>query len=68
MNKAITQCDTEAREFWSRRYGRPVSDEEVREIASNLSGFFNILKECDDEERNQNKEVKVNEQNTGNHI
>lgn len=39
-------------EAWGRLYGRPVSEEEVKEIAFNLNGFFNTLKElADDEER-----------------
>ena len=36
---------------WSRLYGRPVSDEEHRQIQTNLSGFFETLKEWDDAER-----------------
>jgi len=32
-----------AREFWSRRYGRPVSDAEVSEIDRNLFGYYGLL-------------------------
>ena len=34
---------TKAREFWSRRYGHPVSEAEVEEIQRNLKGFFDLL-------------------------
>ena len=28
---------------WERLYGRPVSEEEYREICANLNGFFTLL-------------------------
>jgi len=37
---------------WSRRLGRPISNEEFTEICTNLNGFFTTLKTwSDDEER-----------------
>ncbi len=33
--------------FWSKKYGRPISDEEYREICDNLYNFFSILDELD---------------------
>ena len=32
-----------AREFWSREYGRPVSEGEAEMIHRNLNGFFEVL-------------------------
>lgn len=32
-----------AQEHWSRRYGRPVSEDEVENIHRNLNGFFEVL-------------------------
>lgn len=32
-----------AREHWSKRYGRPVSEAEVENIHRNLNGFFEVL-------------------------
>jgi hypothetical protein len=32
-----------AREHWSKRYGRPVSEAEVEDIHRNLNGFFEVL-------------------------
>ena len=31
------------RELWERHYGRSLSDEDVREIASNVAAFFTLL-------------------------
>jgi thiaminase len=35
---------------WAEVYGRPISEEEYREICQNLDGFFNTLKEWVNEE------------------
>ena len=32
-------------EFWSRRSTRPLTEEDAREIAENMSGFFRVLLE-----------------------
>lgn len=32
-----------AREHWSKRYGRPVSEAEVENIHRNFNGFFEVL-------------------------
>lgn len=32
-----------ARELWSQRYGRPVSEAEAEAIHRNLNGFFEVL-------------------------
>jgi len=36
---------------WSELYGKPISDEEFKEICRNLDAFFSTLKEWDDKER-----------------
>ena len=40
---------------WSRLYGRPISEEEFRQIQYNLKGFFTTLKEWADEEKQAEK-------------
>ena len=35
------------RQLWERRAGRPLTDEEVRQIAENLAGFFSLLMKWD---------------------
>lgn len=37
------RCLRESAAFWSRRAGRPLSSEDDREIAANLTGFFRVL-------------------------
>jgi len=39
----------ESKYFWSRQYGRDLSGEETRQIASNLTGFFGLIKRWDDQ-------------------
>lgn len=34
-----------SRQLWQRRAGRELSDEDVREITGNISGFFALLAE-----------------------
>jgi hypothetical protein len=34
-----------ARLVWERRLGRPVGDKDLRELSTNLTGFFSILAE-----------------------
>ncbi|MCX7661471.1 MAG: hypothetical protein N2Z79_02160 [Candidatus Omnitrophica bacterium] len=42
---------------WSELYGRPISEEEYKEICQNLREFFSILREwVEDEERRKNDE------------
>jgi len=45
-------------EKWSKLYGKPISEEEYREICHNLDGFFTTLKEWVDEERMEKDEEK----------
>jgi len=39
----------EALQEWERLYGKPVSEEEYREICNNLYGFFTLLDKWDKE-------------------
>lgn len=44
--------------FWAKRSGRLLSDEEAREAAANVSGFFRVLAEwkreaCEDDEQKE---------------
>jgi len=34
-------------EFWSKKYGRPISREDARQIIENVTGFFSTLDELD---------------------
>lgn len=46
----------EQNENWSKiLYGKPVSEEELKDINYNLSGFFGILKEWDDVDKMETK-------------
>ena len=40
---------------WSELYGRQISEEDLDEICYNLKGFFDILKEWDDEDKKEKK-------------
>lgn len=39
------------KEHWQKIYGKPVSEEEIKDINRNLAGFFGTLKEWDEEEK-----------------
>ncbi len=41
----------ETADFWTRKSGRRVSDEDAREMHANLSGFFAVLLEWDANDR-----------------
>lgn len=41
------------RRLWTARAGRELSGDEVREIQSNLAGFFRLLKEWDEAEKRE---------------
>ena len=41
------------RQFWEKRYGRPLTDEDLREIRTNLSGYFTFLAKMDKPERQE---------------
>ena len=37
----------ETREFWEKRTGQPVTDEDAREIIANITGFFKVIAKWD---------------------
>jgi hypothetical protein len=41
------------RENWGKLYGKPFSETEYFEVFRNLAGFFEVLKEWSDKEKNQ---------------
>lgn len=47
-------------EFWSRRYGRDITQHEARSITANLCGMFRLLLEWDEDSR---KSVSLQPQN-----
>jgi hypothetical protein len=51
-------CDTQA--FWSARIGRPVSEEDAREAIRNVTAFFDLLAEWDQQANSaQTDDVEV---------
>lgn len=40
---------------WSRLYNRPISEQELTEIYNNLNGFFSILRQWSEDEKNRTK-------------
>jgi len=42
-------------EDWSRRYGKPISETEYKNIYENLNGFFTVLKDWDEVEKRSNE-------------
>ena len=51
MNQAECQLIARTRETWQPRAGRSLSDEDVREIAENVTGFFRLLLEWEAREK-----------------
>jgi len=45
----------ETKRFWQARTGKPISDEDAREMIENVTRFFKILIEWDEKDRNQTK-------------
>jgi hypothetical protein len=44
---------TQAEVFWGELYGRSLFDEDAWEIIGNVAGFFGVLSEWDEAERNR---------------
>ncbi len=51
MNQAEYQLIARTRETWQLRAGRNLSDEDAREIAENVTGFFRLLFEWEAREK-----------------
>lgn len=45
MEEAKNKLIQHTAELWQRRFGRALSDEDVRKIAENMTGFFTVLLE-----------------------
>lgn len=45
MNNAEPQPPDPTRKLWEEKYGRPLTEEELREARANLTGFFRLLME-----------------------
>lgn len=37
----------ETREFWEKRTGQPITEEDAREIIANVTGFFKVIAKWD---------------------
>jgi len=45
----------ETREFWEKRTGQPVTDEDAREIIVNITGFFKVIAKWDSKAKEKEK-------------
>lgn len=50
-SEAKRRLINDARAFWEPRAGRRVGDEDARQIAENVVGFFDLLRRWDAEEK-----------------
>jgi len=46
-------------EFWSRRAGKDISEEDAREIIANTVGFFGVLREWAAKEKSETTGTQV---------
>jgi len=53
MNQADCQLIAHTKEVWQQRAARSLSDEDAREIAENVTGFFRLLLEWEASEKEQ---------------
>lgn len=52
MHSNDDKCIRTTVDFWTRKTGKPISEEDAREMNANVSGFFAILREWDERDRN----------------
>lgn len=52
------KCIQATMDFWSQKTGRQISEEDAREMNANISGFFAVLREWDERDRNHNDNSK----------
>lgn len=45
----------ETREFWEKRTGQPLTDEDAREIIANVTGFFKVIAKWDSRAKEKKK-------------
>ena len=55
------KCIQDTVDFWTQKTGKKVSEEDAREIISNTSGFFALLREWDERDRNSSTTSKYKE-------
>jgi chemotaxis regulatin CheY-phosphate phosphatase CheZ len=53
MEDSKRELIEETKRFWQARTGKPISDEDAREMIENITGFFKILIEWDKKAKNQ---------------
>jgi hypothetical protein len=62
MKSLSPKIINETAQFWSKRTGRELSEEDARQIIENMTGFFRVLSEWEAAERSprmHSKEVYV---------
>ncbi len=55
MEDSKRQLIEQTKQFWQARTGEPISDEDAWEMIENITGFFKVLIEWDEKDRNQTK-------------
>jgi len=55
MEESKRQLLEQTKRFWQARTGKPISDEDAREIIENIAGFFKILMRWDEKAKRQAK-------------
>ena len=53
MEESKRQLLEQTKQFWQARTRKPLSDEDAREMIENITGFFKILIEWDEKEKDQ---------------
>lgn len=60
MSNVGDRLSKSSKAFWSSKYEKSLTREEITEISDNLAGFFSVLKEWDDKEGKPEKKGKEN--------
>ena len=55
MEESKRQFLERTKQFWQARTGKPLSDEDAREMIENITGFFKILMRWDQEAKDRTK-------------
>lgn len=53
MEESKRQLIEQTKQFWQARAQKSLSDEDAREIIENITGFFKVLKEWQEKEKNR---------------
>jgi hypothetical protein len=62
---ADQEFNRRTRDLWQAKTSRKLADEDVREIAANVSGFFRLLAEWNQEVLRRQEQPPTDEQKTG---